>query len=141
MLKRFCSKHKEILLYMLFGITTTAVNWCIYTLLHDILQLEMTLTNAVAWLGAMLYAFITNKLFVFQSRSAQRKLLLKEGAKFFASRAFSGMFEIFLPTALFALGLDQPLLGIEGGAAKALVSLLVIVINYVLSKFFVFGKK
>lgn len=141
MLKRLFLKYKQIISYLFFGVTTTAVNWCIYTPLHDLLRLDMTLSNAVAWFGAVLYAFITNKLFVFESKSMEPKRLFPEFVKFFATRGFSGVFEILLPTALFAVGLNQPLLGIEGGIAKALVSVLVIVMNYVLSKFVVFRKQ
>lgn len=138
MILQLIKKYRHILLYLFFGVTTTAVNWCIYAVSHDLLG--MTAANAVAWLGAVVYAFVTNKLFVFESKSVQVKVWLTEGAKFFASRVFSGVVEVLLPTGLFALGLDQSLFGLEGGIAKALVSLVVIVMNYVLSKFLVFSK-
>lgn len=141
MIRRILQKHRELIAYLFFGVTTTLVNWCIYALLHTALAVEMTLSNALAWLGAVIYAFITNKLFVFESRSFQPRQFLKEAVAFFAARGFSGLVEIFLPTALFALGLSGALLGIEGGIAKALVSVLIIVMNYVLSKFLVFRKK
>lgn len=138
MILQFLKKYRHILLYLLFGVTTTAVNWCIYALSHGFLG--MTAANAVAWLGAVVYAFVTNKLFVFESKSMKAGVWLAEGVKFFASRAFSGVVEVFLPTGLFALGLEQDLFGLEGGVAKALVSVLVIVMNYVLSKWVVFSK-
>lgn len=141
MIKRLFMKYKQIILYLFFGVTTTVVNWCIYVLLHNILHADMTLSNAAAWLGAVLYAFITNKLFVFESKSLESKVLLQESVKFFGSRAFSGVMEILLPTALYAVGLKQVLFGVEGGVAKALVSVLVIVLNYIFGKFLVFGKK
>lgn len=132
-MKRLFEKYRQVALYLIFGVTTTAVNWLIYTPLQGLVG--MTAANALAWLGAVLYAFVTNKLLVFESRTGA---WLQEGIKFFGSRIFSGLMEIFLPTALFALGLDMPLFTIEGGAAKALVSVLIIVMNYVLSKFLVF---
>ena len=141
MIKRLLMKYKQIILYLFFGVTTTVVNWCIYVPLYEILRVDMTLSNAIAWLGAVLYAFITNKLFVFESRSMAGKVLLQEGIKFFGSRAFSGVVEILLPTGLYAIGLNQALFGIEGGVAKALVSVLIIVLNYIFSKFLVFRKK
>lgn len=136
MILQFLKKYRQILLYLFFGVTTTAVNWCIYTACHALLG--MTAANAVAWLGAVVYAFVTNKLFVFESKSLKAKVLLAEGLKFFAARGLSGVVEVFLPTGLFAIGLEQSLFGIPGGVAKALVSGLVIVMNYVLSKFLVF---
>lgn len=138
MILQILKKYRHILLYLLFGVTTTAVNWCIYAATYDLLG--MTGANAVAWLGAVAYAFVTNKLFVFESKSLQLKVWLAEGVKFLASRAFSGVVEVLLPTGLFAIGLDQALLGLPGGVAKALVSVVVIVMNYVLSKWVVFSK-
>ena len=132
-MKKLFEKYRQVGLYLFFGVTTTAVNWLIYTPLQGILG--MTAANALAWLGAVLYAFVTNKLFVFESRGGA---WVQEGLKFFGARIFSGLIEIFLPTALFALGLNMPLLTVEGGVAKALVSVLIIVLNYVTSKLFVF---
>ena len=134
-MKKWIEKYRQVGLYLFFGVTTTAVNWLIYTPLQGILG--MTAANALAWLGAVLYAFVTNKLFVFESRGGA---WVQEGLKFFGARIFSGLLEIFLPTALFALGLKMPLLTVEGGVAKALVSVLIIVLNYVTSKLFVFRK-
>ena len=132
-MKKWIEKYRQVGLYLFFGVTTTAVNWLIYTPLQGILG--MTAANALAWLGAVLYAFVTNKLFVFESRGGA---WVQEGLKFFGARMFSGLLEIFLPTALFGLGLNMPLLTVEGGVAKALVSVLIIVLNYVTSKFLVF---
>ena len=134
-MKKWIEKYRQVGLYLFFGVTTTAVNWLIYTPLQGILG--MTAANALAWLGAVLYAFVTNKLFVFESRGGA---WVQEGLKFFGARMFSGLLEIFLPTALFGLGLNMPLLTVEGGVAKALVSVLIIVLNYVTSKLFVFRK-
>ena len=141
MIKKLFRKYKQIALYLFFGVTTTLINWCIYALLHGVLKLDMTLTNALSWFAAVLYAFVTNKLFVFESRSLELKLLLHEGVKFLVSRAASGVFEILVPTIMYTLGMNQPLFGLEGGIAKALVSIVVIIMNYLLSKFLVFRKK
>ena len=134
-------KYKEILLYLFFGVTTTAVNWAVYALMTAALHADMTLANAVAWVAAVVYAFITNKLFVFESKSMEPKVLLSEGVKFFSARIASGIVEILLPTLMVAVGLNGTLLGLEGGIAKAVVSIVVIVMNYILSKWLVFRKK
>ena len=141
MIRRLFQRHRELIAYLFFGVTTTVVNWCIYAVLHSLLNLDMTISNAFAWLGAVIYAFVTNKLFVFESKSFRLVHVLGEAAKFFASRGFSGLVEIFLPTVLFEMGLNGAILGIEGGIAKVLVSIIIIVMNYVLSKFLVFRKK
>ena len=140
MIGRLFQKYKQILAYLFFGVTTTLVNWCIYALLQTV-RMDMTLSNAIAWFGAVCYAFITNKLFVFESRSFAVPVVTREALSFFASRIASGAVEILLPTLLYWVGLNQSLFQLEGGVAKALVSVIVIVMNYVLSKFLVFRKK
>ena len=133
-------KYKEIIMYLIFGVATTLVNFVIYTLLVKMLQVEMTLSNAVAWLVAVAFAFITNKLFVFESKPFNIKLLMKEVLSFFGSRIISGVIEITAPTLLFNIGFDFDLFSIKGFGAKALVSIVVIILNYVFSKLFVFKK-
>ena len=131
-------------MYLFFGIATTSVNFIIYTVFVKVLQVGMTSSNAVAWLCAVIFAFITNKLFVFESRRFDFKLLLKESVSFFGARIVSGIVEIALPTLLYNIGFDFELFGIKGFAAKAFVSVIVIILNYVFSKLFVFknrGKK
>ena len=134
-------KYKEIILYLFFGVTTTAVNWLVYALMTAVLHVDMTLANAVAWAAAVLYAFVTNKLFVFESKSMAPKVLLAEGVKFFSARIASGAAEVFLPALMVAVGLNGDLFGLKGGVAKAVVSIVVIVMNYVLSKWLVFRKR
>ena len=140
MIRNVLQKYREITSYLFFGVTTTVVNWVIYGLMHNSFGLDMTASNAIAWVGAVIYAFVTNKIYVFRSLNTQMPQLLKEVAAFFAARGFSGLVEIFLPTALFNLGVQGALFGVNGGIAKAVVSVLIIVMNYVLSKFFVFRK-
>ncbi|MGN0538686.1 MAG: GtrA family protein [Candidatus Fimenecus sp.] len=134
-------KYKEIILYVIFGAATTAINWIVYTVCIKVFSLEMTLSNALAWIIAVLFAFVTNKVFVFESKDKSIVTILKEGVSFFGSRVATGVLEIFLPTLLFKIGLDQSFLGIDGFWAKAFVSVLVIILNYVFSKLIVFRKK
>lgn len=134
-------KYKEIILYVIFGAATTAINWIVYTVCIKVFSIEMTLSNALAWIIAVLFAFVTNKIFVFESKDKSLGTILKEGVSFFGSRVATGVLEIFLPTLLFKIGLDQSFLGIDGFWAKAFVSVLVIILNYVFSKLIVFRKK
>jgi len=101
----------------------------------------LTASNAIAWFSAVLFAFVTNKIYVFNSKSRKLSLILREAVKFFCSRLLSGVIEVFLPTLLFSVGLNQSLLGIKGFASKLAVSVIVIVLNYVTSKFIVFNTK
>ena len=124
------AKNKEILLYVIFGAVTTAVNFVIYSLLVEILQCNITLSNTIAWFCAIVFAFITNKLIVFESKQFHFTLLIKEVLSFFGARIISGIIEIFVPECLFKLGFDFEIFGIRGLAAKALVNIIVIVLNY-----------
>jgi len=147
--KELFLKYKEVIMYLIFGVATTVVNWITYIICTklfgiggaELTKLQITICNAIGWVVAVTFAFVTNKLFVFESKNTEKVFLLKEAAKFYGSRAFSGIFEILLPSALIAIGLDQAVFGIEGAIAKAITSVVVIVMNYVLSKLFVFRKK
>ena len=134
-------KYKEIIMYLFFGVTTTLVNWVVYTPLVNVLDAHTFVANGAAWFVAVVYAYITNKLFVFESKSWKASVLAYEILSFFGARAASGVFETFLPEILMKLGLNQTFFGIEGGIAKIVVSVLVIVLNYIFSKLFVFRKK
>ncbi len=134
-------KYKEIIMYLIFGVATTLVNFVVYTIFVEALRVEMTVSNAVAWVVAVAFAFVTNKLFVFESKKAGVLHVLKEAVTFVGSRVISGAVEILLPTLLFKIGFDFDLFGIKGFAAKAAVSVIVIVLNYIFSKLFVFRKR
>jgi putative flippase GtrA len=128
-------------MYLIFGVSTTLVNWIVYTLLVSVANADVTISNAMAWVAAVIFAYITNKLYVFESKSWKISVIVREAISFFGARVASGVFEIFLPALLMKLGLDQAFFGIEGFAAKLVVSVLVIVLNYIFSKLFVFKKK
>ncbi len=134
-------KYREIIMYLIFGVSTTLVNWVVYTLLIKLADADVTLANGIAWLAAVTFAYVTNKLYVFESKSWAASVLVKEIVSFYGARIASGVFEIFLPALLIKIGLDQAVFGIDGFLAKAVVSVLVIVLNYIFSKLFVFRKK
>ncbi len=134
-------KNKELIAYIVFGLLTTLVNWLVYSLLVEFLVLPITASNAIAWFAAVLFAFVTNKMYVFNSKSKNIALVLREAATFLCSRLISGVIEVFLPTFLFSVGLNQSIFGIKGFASKITVSVIVIIINYITSKFIVFNTK
>lgn len=136
----FIKKHKEIIFYIIFGAGTTLINWIVYTLCVTVFNADITLSNTVAWLAAILFAFITNKLFVFESREWKFKQTVKEALSFLGSRILSGFIEIGCPVLLVYLGINQSFFGIDGGIAKLITNIIVIVLNYILSKLFVFKK-
>ncbi len=137
-MKEFYKKHREVISYFLYGAGTSVINVVLYAVLVDFIGI--TASNAVAWVGAVIFAFVTNKMFVFNSRSWDWKTTLKEASKFLGARILSGLVEVFLPTLLFYLGINYDLFGIEGFLAKIIVSIVVIIMNYILSKKLVFHK-
>lgn len=134
-------KYKDILLYIIFGIATTVVNFSVYTILVKFLSQDMTFSNFISWVVSVSFAFVTNKVFVFSSTSFRAKILFKEMSAFFTARIVTGIIEIIFPTVLFNFGLNSELFGIKGFYAKAIVIIVIIILNYVFSKLFVFKKK
>lgn len=139
-MKDFLKKNHEIITYLFYGVGTTVANLIIYAVAVS-LGMGITVSNAIAWFGAVVFAFVTNKLFVFESKSWAWRTTLSEAGKFLGARIFSGILEITLPTVLFWIGLNQSLFGVEGLVAKIIVSIFIIILNYILSKIIVFRKK
>lgn len=140
-LKALLLRYREPVSYLFFGGLTTLVSWVTYALGAGPLSLGVTPANIFSWVCAVSFAFVTNKLWVFDSKSWAWPGWLKEAAAFVAGRLFSGAVELGGLPLLMWLGLDQALFGIEGFAAKVVVSVVVIILNYFLSKFLVFRKK
>ncbi len=134
-------KYREIVNYLFFGGLTTLVSWVTYALGVGALKMGVTPANVFSWVCAVSFAFVTNKLWVFQSKSWAWPGWLKEAGSFVAGRLFSGAVELGGLPLLMRLGLDQPLFGVEGFAAKVVISIVVIILNYIISKLFVFRKK
>ena len=140
-IKELYLKYKEIVNYLIFGAATTFVSWATYALFVGAMHMAVMPGNVLSWVCAVTFAFVTNKLWVFESKSWAWPGWLKEAASFFAGRVFSGLVELGGLPFLMWLGLDQSLFGVEGMAAKVTVSIVVIILNYFISKFWVFRKK
>lgn len=126
--------NKESILYIIFGVATTVVDFAVFTLLHYALNINEIIANTIAWICAVVVAYITNKLFVFDSKSFSLKVLAHEIPSFVAARVFSLVItDVFLVFAKF-IHLNMLI-------AKLLISVFVIVSNYVFSKLFIFKKK
>ena len=141
MIRKLFSKYKEQISYLFFGGLTTLVNWIVYTISLKVFGITLEISNVLAWLIAVIFAYITNKLFVFESKNLNFIFTLKELGLFFASRITSGIIEIFGFPFLYYIGLKQSLFGIDGFVAKAFISIIVIILNYIFSKLIVFKKR
>lgn len=138
---------QELVMYLIFGVLTTAVNWAAYLLLTWALGLRQTLPGStpyliisnigqiVGWVLSVLFAFVTNKRYVFRSHSESRKGVWRELGLFVSARVASLL--------LFDLGLFTvlQLCGMNDKWDKLLMNVLVIVFNYVASRFVIFKKK
>ena len=136
--------YQEAIDYLFWGGMTTVVSWGSYSLFVLLLQgLDSVVfwANILSWVCAVLFAFITNKLWVFQSKSWAADILFPELTKFLSSRIATGIFEMIAVPALVAIGLNQTIFGIDGMVSKVLVSVVVVILNYILSKLFVFKNK
>lgn len=145
------AKYKEILLYFVFGVATTCVNFAAFWGLEHIHgggDYSYLVNNVIAWLIAVVFAYVTNKLFVFQARSWALSVVLKEILEFFGARVFSLAVEeaglwLFveklhfdrLSCAVFGFSLSGELI------AKLALAVIVVVLNYFFSKFVIFRKK
>ncbi len=138
-IKELIIKYKEILLYLIFGGLTTAVSWSSYAL-FVLVGLGVTASNALSWVCAVAFAFVTNKLFVFASRSWAVKTLLREAGEFFGARIVTGLLTMVGVPLLMRIGLDQSILGVDGMVAKITMSVLEVLLNYIVSKLVIFKK-
>nr|WP_207747841.1 GtrA family protein [Clostridium sp. D33t1_170424_F3] len=121
-----------MVLYITFGVLTTAVNILSFGLLRDVLHWELLTANTLAWVLSVAFAFVTNKLFVFQSKSFAARTLWREVASFAGARLLS----LGVDTA--GMWLLVRLLSWNDWLAKVIMNVIVIVLNYVFSKLFVF---
>ena len=120
---------KELVLYVFFGTLTFFVNLISYFFFEDILGVNYLISNVIAWFLSVLFAYVTNRIWVFESKSPD---ILKEMSLFFGGRIFSGAID----TALMYLFIDVLVIG--DTISKIIVQIIVIVLNYVFSKLIVF---
>jgi len=118
--------------YLFWGVATTAVNVLVYYLLRTYAMAPVTIATLIAWFLSVLFAFLTNRAFVFH---AQKGPFVKQLALFYGSRVFSGIVDVLLMALLVTLWHLPELL------CKLGVNGIVIVLNYVMSLLFVFRSK
>lgn len=127
------NKYREALLYLFFGGCTTLVNIVAFYIVRKF-GVSTYITNIIAWFLSVVFAFITNKLFVFESKNTSFKDSFKECFSFFLFRVISLVFDM----GIMYLFID--LLNINEMVSKVFSNIFVIIINYVFSKLFIFKK-
>ena len=125
---------KEVILYIVFGLLTTVINLGSFFVFHDLWQWNENLSNLIAIILAVLVAYITNKDLVFHSEAKTGKEKLQEFLKFIVGRAFTMIVEFLGGFLLFQTLIPEMI-------SKAFITVLVIILNFFISKFFAFNKK
>ncbi len=123
-----------VVMYLVFGVLTTLVDWVAYRVLR-LSGLGYMFSNVAAWGAAVVFAFVTNKFMVFNSKSVDRLIIIKEFISFVGARVFS----LLLQLAGIELMIDY--VNINEYIAKAVMTVVVVVCNYVFSKLFIFKDK
>ena len=128
-------KYKFIILYGIFGVLTTVINIAVYGIFYSVLDVSNVISNIIAWVISVLFAFITNKLWVFESKSFDIKLFMKELGSFTLCRVTTGVLDLGI------MFVSVDLLKGPAMILKVVSNVIVIILNYIMSKLFVFKKK
>ncbi len=147
MIKKLFDKYREIIMYLIFGVLTTLVAWVSYAIFTKVIPeisfagitiAHTTSANVLSWICGVIFAYVTNKIWVFESKSWKPSVAFKELWQFVASRLITGFIEWFGLPLLIHIGFDYALFGVDGMLAKILVSVIVVILNYVFSKLLIF---
>lgn len=132
---RMIKKHKSFIAYGVFGVLTTIVNIVVYNFSYNSAGLSNTLSNVIAWVLAVTFAYLTNKVWVFGSTSWKWEVLKKEVVAFISCRLATGILDIVIMYICVDVMQWNALL------MKISSNVLVIILNYIFSKLVIFKKK
>ena len=135
MLKKLFVKYKDIISYLFFGVCTTVVNIVAYWLCAHVAHLSTIVSTSIAWVLAVAFAYITNRLWVFHSKAKGKKAIFREICSFTACRLLTG----FLDIAIMYIFVDR--LHCPDLIIKIISNIIVIIVNYVASKLVIFNEK
>ena len=135
LIKKVCTR--EVILYIIFGIFTTCINIISFILLSSMFGLEENLASNIGIILAVLFAYFTNRKLVFNSTSSTFKENIIEFGKFMIGRAFTMIVESIGFWLLFTVfGITY----LDGVLSKLIITIIVIILNFFISKFFAFKK-
>lgn len=138
----FYVKNKEMLLYLFFGVLTTAVSFVTAGLSKMLLEqlgsgkgIVSTASTVFSWICAVTFAYITNRIWVFESEAEGAKAIASEAASFYGGRLFTLLVEMLM------MWLGYSLLAFNYWVTKIVANVIVLILNYIISKLLVFRKK
>ena len=131
-MKNIFGKYKSVLMYLFFGVCTTGMNVVSYWLFYTFLSFSNVVSTILSWVISVLFAYITNKLWVFESRSFDKQVLLQEIPTFFGARLLSGVIDLGI-MFVFVDILFSPAM-----VVKFISNVFVVIFNYIASKLVIF---
>ncbi len=131
-IKVLLEKYKAIILYGIFGVLTTLINIVVYEAFYRYVGWSNVVSNIAAWVAAVTVAFITNKLWVFESKTTEKKTLMFEIISFFGCRLATGLLDL----AIMYVAVDE--LALNSTLMKCISNVIVIIVNYIASKLIIF---
>lgn len=131
-IKALLEKYKAIILYGIFGVLTTLINIVVYEAFYRYVGWSNVMSNIAAWVAAVTVAFITNKLWVFESKTTEKKTLIFEISSFFGCRIATGVLDL----AIMYVAVDE--MALNSTLMKCISNVIVIIVNYIASKLLIF---
>lgn len=135
MIAELIKKYKSVISYLFFGVCTTVINIATYYLCYNISDIPNVPSTVIAWVVAVVFAYITNKLFVFDSKSFKADVLVREVASFFGCRLITGILDVII------MYVAVDVMDMNSTLWKLVSNILVIILNYIASKLVIFKKK
>lgn len=145
--------RSEIFSYLFFGVCTTIINIVIFQLFYSVMGVPTLISNAIAWVFAVAFAYITNRIFVFHSKENSARGILREASAFVGARIFSLLFDeaimwlmvdVMGYTAIERFTADLLHMDVQDAKsliAKVCANIVVMILNFLFSKLFIFKKK
>lgn len=127
-------RYEEIINYLVVGVMTTLVSIVVYWIFTKLFHVNYMISNIISWILSVLFAYVTNKKFVFKSKCDSNKDVFIEVYQFFKYRILSFVIDVLL------MYVFVELVTLDDMCAKVIVQIIVIILNYVFSKLFVFKK-
>ena len=131
-IRKYYVKYRFIILYIFFGGITTIINVFLYWLCYNIIHIPNVASTIIAWIGSVIFAFLSNKTWVFESHDWGRRTLLNEFTKFVFARLLTGGIDVLF------MFLTVDLIHLDGFIMKIVANVFVMISNFVLSKLIVF---
>lgn len=135
MIFKFLNKYEEIVKYLFIGGCTTVVSLASYFIFANVVEMHYQVANVLSWILAVIFAYITNKTFVFRSKYTGIKSTLLEMGGFVSFRLAS------LAVEIISMYFFVQIWKIDDNVVKLMNQVIVTVLNYIFSKFFIFQNK